>query len=733
MTNGTGKGLLGLGLLIGAGVICPLLAARYIPLVDPDEGLHAAIAQKMVESGNWLVPSILDEPFLDKPILYFWAIAASLKTFGMSEAAVRLPGLLFGMLGTVTTAAIAWRMLGRRVGLIAGLFYATMALPLALVQLPVHDVALVPLVNLALLCFWEADRAFVERNLFPSKHPRERNEFRSTNWTVAAGAALGLGILTKGLAGVALAGIAYGGYLVVSRRLRFVHCFRALVALSVAALIGSSWYLAVEQSRPGFLHYYFFDRHVLGFLTRDQPHGAAQWWYYLPILIVGGLPWGAYLPVLVCDAYSRQRVKTPVASDAGDNRPLLFLGCWLVGCTLFLTMAGSKFGTYIWPVFPAVAILAAVVWARKIEGSLSPAARRWMTPIICLTGLLGLLGMPATFAVTQIAMPMRFSSAAWALGIAAATTSLLPLWTWFRGQDRWTLALAATAIYVQLAVMLFCALSPVAAGLSGRDLAEYLNRTRQLPSRLFFAQERLGSVVFYLDPDLRRGLQPGQMLNLDIDDPLPRPPVGIQEWIVISERHLHTALEDYDLSPLPYERRAVSHLPAERHRAAHSGRPGRQPDDAMKLLSPSRREAVVGWDKVARNWWAVANRPTVDSGVNEELAIDRDRRPTTRSVCLSHPTASNWWAVANRPTVDSGVNEELAIDRDRRPTTRSVCLSHPTATAPPRALARPCNPSCRCPGRELLPRAGPHRAASRRGAPSGREWRWPARAKDRPS
>src|SRR5208283_4015960 len=144
MTNDRWKaGLLLLVLLGGLGVLCPLLIAPSIPLVDPDEGLHASIAQQMVESGDWIVPRLMDEPFLDKPILYFWAIAASLKAFGMSEAAVRLPGLLFGMLGTLTTAAVAWRILGHRTGLIAGMFYASMLLPLVMIQLPAHDVALV--------------------------------------------------------------------------------------------------------------------------------------------------------------------------------------------------------------------------------------------------------------------------------------------------------------------------------------------------------------------------------------------------------------------------------------------------------------------------------------------------------------------------------------------------------------------------------------------------------------
>src|SRR5580704_2371235 len=160
MTNENWKaGLTGLVLLAALGLICPLLAAPRIPLVDPIEGLHASIAQEMVDRGDWIVPRQLQEPFLDKPILYYWAIAASLKLFGMSEASVRLPGLLFGLLGTLTTAMVGYRLLGRRTGLIAGVFYSAMVLPLALVQQPAHDVALVPWVNLALLCFWESEGA----------------------------------------------------------------------------------------------------------------------------------------------------------------------------------------------------------------------------------------------------------------------------------------------------------------------------------------------------------------------------------------------------------------------------------------------------------------------------------------------------------------------------------------------------------------------------------------------
>ena len=178
--------------------------------MDPDEGLHAAIAQEMARSGDWVVPSFLGKPFLDKPILYFWAEAGSLRLFGKAEWAVRLPGLLLGLLGMIATGIAGGRMFGLAAGVLAAMFYATMILPTALVQSPSHDVALVPCVTLAILLFWEAEQAQSRR--------------ATAACTLAIGLLLGLSILTKGLAGVALVGIAYGGYLLFTRRLTTAIC-----------------------------------------------------------------------------------------------------------------------------------------------------------------------------------------------------------------------------------------------------------------------------------------------------------------------------------------------------------------------------------------------------------------------------------------------------------------------------------------------------------------------------
>src|ERR687890_207500 len=96
-------------------VLAPLVASA--PLFDPDEGLHAAIAQEMVRRGDYVTPTFLGQPFLDKPILFFWAEAASLRLFGHNETAVRIPPLLFGLLGTLAVALLARSLLDEPTGL----------------------------------------------------------------------------------------------------------------------------------------------------------------------------------------------------------------------------------------------------------------------------------------------------------------------------------------------------------------------------------------------------------------------------------------------------------------------------------------------------------------------------------------------------------------------------------------------------------------------------------------
>ncbi|MGA2796069.1 MAG: glycosyltransferase family 39 protein [Thermoguttaceae bacterium] len=499
------------------------------PLLDPDEGLHASIAQEMVERGDWLTPHFMGEPFFDKPILYFWCQALSLRSFGMNEAAVRLPGLMFGLLGAVTTGLIGWRMFGRTAGWVAGIFYGTMFLPVALAQAASHDVALIPCINLAILFLWESDRA--------------RSKSALIGYVASAGFLLGLTVLTKGLIGAALVLTAYGCYVLVTRRWSVGVCLRGSAAIVVAALVALPWFVTVEIEHPGFLHYFFIQRHILGFATATQLHGEAPWWYYLPILLGGGLPWIGYLPVTISDELNRKN-REP------SNGAMALLFCWLIGCTLLLSTAHSKLATYLWPVFPAVAVLAAVGWARLLDGVLMENARRSLVRTFFFSSISGPIVLPLAVYVAHKVFAFAVPRPVWVAACLVGLAALIPLV--FLKKQQWPAMFAASTLStaVQFVAAVALILPIVAENLTARGLAAYFNCAGRIPVRLLVAEERLGSLLFYLDPALRLRLKEKQIGMIFYDEPTEVPPGTI---IVLPERRGDQAYRYADLAGLPYK------------------------------------------------------------------------------------------------------------------------------------------------------------------------------------
>ena len=547
------------------------------PLLDPDEGLHAGIAQEMVERGDWITPRFLGEPFLDKPILYFWAEAASLRLFGFGEAAVRLPGLMFGLLGALSTGLLAWRMFDASTGWIAGILYATTILPTALAQAATHDVALIPWINLALLLLWESQRGGKgDRSNLPERPAGCCAQIGPVPFSavciIGAGFFVGLSILTKGLTGVAVVGIAYGGYRLIAGRVGPALVLQGAVVLAVAALVAAPWYAALEIQNPGYLSYYFVDRHLLGAATSSQPHGDQPWWYYFPLLLGGGLPWIGYLPVVMrraeggrCETASGKSPNpkssalrppplpsplSPLPPSPVPRPPSLMLWCWLIGWMVFLTAARSKLATYLWPAFPPVAILAAVAWSRLIDGTLSDAARRSFARTFVWSSWSGPLVLPAAVLVVQMLLDVRFPWPVWAATAVAAAVAPLPLIPWRAGRWRASLAAAALSLAAQFTVVMTLVLPLAAEEVSARDLAERFNRAGKLPPRLFVVEERIGSVVFYLDPTLRAGLTTDKLSRLSLDRP---PQLEPGDAVAVPRRKLEKSVEVLDLGDSPYE------------------------------------------------------------------------------------------------------------------------------------------------------------------------------------
>jgi 4-amino-4-deoxy-L-arabinose transferase-like glycosyltransferase len=525
-----GVGALLLGLWIYA---MPLLLD--IPLLDPDEGHHAAVAQEMVERGDYVTPRFIGQPFYDKPILFFWAQALSLRLFGMSEAAVRLPGLLFGLLGSITTLIVGWRLLGRRVGITAALFHATTALPVAINQAAVHDVAMIPWVNMALLAFWESANTDSRR--------------RAILQNVVAGGWLGLAILTKGLIGVAVVGVVYGLYLIVRRSLNLQAILLGALSLGIAALVASPWYVIMCLRHPGYAYYYFVERHLLGYVTASQQHGYEPWWYYLPLLLAGGLPWVVYLPA----ALKQWRERGGLAETDESNRARTFVWLWLMGTLLFLSAAHSKMVTYLLPAFPAVSILAGEVWIRLIDGRLSSSVRRMMVFAFWTSCLAAPLGLPIALPVVAHKFHVEFSPAVWIIAISISLGSVLPLITWWYQKPRLTLAISMGLISAGFGVVMIAMMPHIGPTVSARDLADYINRTGTMPQQVLVFEQRIGSLIFYLDQPLRAQLHENQIRKFTYDDLKVMQSLPPATMLVVPEKHFKKAAELVVLAGVPFE------------------------------------------------------------------------------------------------------------------------------------------------------------------------------------
>ncbi len=478
---------------------CVLLVYLYplslrIPLLDPDEGLHASIAQEMVERGDYLVPRNCGEPFRDKPIVYFLAEAASLRLFGMNEAAVRLPGVMFSLAGCVTTALLAWRLYDREVAGYALVAALTLVLPVMLTQSPAHDIALVPAINLLAICFWEQERATTRGELW--------------RWLAGGAVCVAAAVLTKGLIGIAVFAVGIGLWAVATRSLTWRLVVRSAIVLLCGAVLASPWFLLMEQASPGYLKYYFIERHLMGFLTEAETHGEAPWYYYLAPVLGGAMPWLLYSVAAVAQLGSDDQ-------HSHQSRATIWMAAWFVGGFLFLSIANSKLLTYSLPLFPPLAVLAGVAFCRFFRGTLSPLVRLGVATSFRAACLFGIFGPVVTLLVFDHFLHAPSPPSAYAVAVVAGIV-IAAAWVMFeRGELRMAFAIGIFWFPILFAALANGPFYVCAERHSQQELARQIAEMHPRPQRIIMIGQVAGSLLFYLPPDAREWFRAGRIEDTD--------------------------------------------------------------------------------------------------------------------------------------------------------------------------------------------------------------------------
>ena len=259
-----------------------LAAAAFLPDLGQDtdiesrEDRHAEIAREMVESGNYAVPHLCGQPYIDKPPLFNWVVALLFRLTGRIDYAVaRFPSVVMSTAAMLGIYALGRRWFSARAGLFAAAIWATSWLVVEWSRFARMDMMLASLILVAIVL---ADLAAAAR----------RGWAQAGAWAGAC-AVLGAASLAKGPHAVFFFGVAAMA-LWRARRGRWLPPVRLLLlGAALVVLIVGGWAVATEARHPG--HLRELVNYQFGLALHEHPKRVCL---YIDQLLVRTVPWGLF-------------------------------------------------------------------------------------------------------------------------------------------------------------------------------------------------------------------------------------------------------------------------------------------------------------------------------------------------------------------------------------------------------------------------------------------------------
>lgn len=368
-------------------------------LFDVDEAVFSEASREMVETSDFITPTYNYEPRYDKPVLIYWLMSASFKLFGTTEFAARFTSSLSGSLLVFMTFLFMRRVKGG-----SAAFFAALALLLN-IEYFVYTHSAVTDMTLAL---------FVSASIYSFYLGASEDK----KWFTAFWVSSALAVLTKGAVGLLFPLAVAIIFSILSRDMTKVKGLFSPRLIALFLAISVPWFAAQFYiNGMEFFNAFVIKHHIQRYSEVISSHGG-PFYFYLGVLVAGFFPWVAFLPGAICRGIKE---RLDPLSDL-----YLLSTIWFLFVLVFFSIARTKLPNYIFPLFPAGAVLAGLSVAELIEGKRGKGAVCLLI-VISLAFAASLLILPSMHIRMDIALPPRFFHIAGSFFLAIAVLAALSL------------------------------------------------------------------------------------------------------------------------------------------------------------------------------------------------------------------------------------------------------------------------------------------------------------------
>ncbi|MFH0753742.1 MAG: glycosyltransferase family 39 protein [Candidatus Omnitrophota bacterium] len=368
------------------GIFAFLIGNNVLSLTDPDEVFYTGTASEMAAHGTWVTPYLFNQPQFEKPILTYDLIRVGLLIFGKNSFGARFFPALFALIGGLAVYFLG-RLFFRRgdQSVTGALMLMSSGLFIGLARTVFTDMIFTVFILLALACFyWAYEKP-------------ARKDIGLVLFNVFAA----LAVLTKGPLGYVIPLAVVVVFLFLRRRIKFLACGAFCFGTLLFLLLAVPWYALMFYKYDGaFIKEFFYNDHWRRLIEAE--HLKNDRWYFYPLSMLGCMfPWVIFTAAGMFNAGK--------SFFKGKADPVQqFLLVWIVVVFVVFQVAHSKLVSYIFPLFPAMALLSAIYWVKVSEKNRNKfIAMLWGTWGLCALILVVLLAGPLKFS-TYVSFSPRF-------------------------------------------------------------------------------------------------------------------------------------------------------------------------------------------------------------------------------------------------------------------------------------------------------------------------------------